>query len=100
MPNQKIQQKSKSLDQSADTSVKKSLPKKQISMTDPLQSKRHNFLRSHIDLDTSYNMSGSPPGHMETVHSKMTEHATNYTQKPGQCTNTEKGLLRRLMHVQ
>uniref|UniRef100_A0A7M5V969 Uncharacterized protein n=1 Tax=Clytia hemisphaerica TaxID=252671 RepID=A0A7M5V969_9CNID len=100
MLSQKLQQKSKSLDVSADTSVKRSLPKKQISMTDPLQSKRQNFLRSHIDLDSSYNMSGSPPGHMDTVHSKMTKDATNFTAKQGQCSNAEKGLLRRFMHVQ
>lgn len=94
--NRKIIQ-SKSVDETKSSEKKVIAPKKQASVSEPLQNARMSFLQSHIDMDTSYNFS--------TLNSKSNmclsndSYSGNADGKDSQCTRTEKGLLKRFMHV-
>ena len=92
--NLKNQHKVKSVDIPADSSIKEALPKRN-SVSLPLQAKRSNFLLSHVDLDTSYNLTSPPTGQVKSNRTKMSQNKTDADEK--QFSTAEKGLLRRFM---
>ena len=88
---------SKSMDESSSSEKKVLAPKKQASVSEPLQNARMSFLQSHVDMDTSYN-SGSLNSKCK-VRLSNDSYSGDPDDKDSQCTTTEKGLLKRLMHV-
>jgi len=87
--------RSKSTDETSSTTPNVTPPRKQASVSEPLHNARMLFLQSHIDLDTSYNS-----GMSSTKCNARLSNDSYSDDKDSQCTRTEKGLLRRFMHVQ
>ena len=74
--------------------VRDDFPKRN-SVSVPLQTKRCNFLLSHVDLDTSYNLSTSSIGQYQSNMAKMSDNKPDIYEK--QFSPNEKGILRRFM---
>ena len=78
---------------STSQSIKDDFPKRKVSA--PLQTKRFNFLLSHVDLDTSYNLKTSSIGQIQSNMAKMSNKKADVNEK--QFSPIEKGILRRFM---
>ena len=81
---------------STSQSIKDDFPKRKVSA--PLQTKRFNFLLSHVDLDTSYNLKTSSIGQIQSNMAKMSNKKADVNEK--QFSPIEKGILRRFMQSQ
>ena len=79
---------------STSQSIKDDFPKRK-SVSAPLQTKRINFLLSHVDLDTSYNLKTSSIGQIQSNMAKMSDKKADVNEK--QFSPIEKGILRRFM---